>query len=108
MQIIVSFRAAYAIEEFMDHVGSARGALDLGMELHTVKAVSLVFNRRIRAVVGAGDRTKSLRQLDYLIGMAHKSDLRRVQTLEQIRAGIYTHCRLTILADEAGRNGAAA
>ena len=75
LEIVVALSPAYSVKEITDHRCTVRGALYLGVELNTVKALRCILYRRIRAIYRLCDREESVRQLYYLIGMTHKSYL---------------------------------
>ena len=106
-QIIIPRRAAGVIEEAADHGGAVGRAFDLGVELEGIEAAGIVCHGGVGAGFRMGDGDEALRQDVYLVGMAHKADLRSVKPFKQEGRRVHAHSGLAVLAGGAGGDLAA-
>ncbi len=84
----VALCAADLVKEVVQHFLAVFGVVDLGVELHTVKAALLVADADGRAGGAVGDEAEALGHLGHVISVAHPCDALLRQSLEQAAAGI--------------------
>ena len=106
-EIVVARRVADVVEEIADHGSPVGRAFHLRVELDAVQPPRPILQRRVGAVVGGRRAGEALRQAHDAVGVAHQTDLLRVQPRKQRGGGVHAHGSPPVLAGGAGGNLAA-